>query len=200
MTEREDTSTEVSRAAVPATTRSRPRLWIGAVVVIGVLVLIFVLTHRHRAGGSYAAWGSSSSSDEPVAVSVATVGTGDIEVKLAAIGTITPLATVTVKTQIAGQLQHIAFTEGQLVHAGEFLAQVDPRPYQAVLEQNRGNLRRDEALLADAKLDLARYKDLIKDDAVSAQQLDQQKATVEQYEGTVEADKAQVDAAAVNLG
>jgi len=200
LTEREDTSTEVSRAAVPATTRSRPRLWIGAVVVIGVLVLIFVLTHRHRAGGSYAAWGSSSSSDEPVAVSVATVGTGDIEVKLAAIGTITPLATVTVKTQIAGQLQHIAFTEGQLVHAGEFLAQVDPRPYQAVLEQNRGNLRRDEALLADAKLDLARYKDLIKDDAVSAQQLDQQKATVEQYEGTVEADKAQVDAAAVNLG
>jgi membrane fusion protein, multidrug efflux system len=206
LTERDDTSTEVSRALAPEVTppevgtSPRRKLTWAAIAGVLVLVVIFVLSHRHRASGSYYAFGSSSSSDAPVAVAIATVGTGDIEVRLAAIGTVTPLATVTVKTQIAGQLQRIAFTEGQLVHAGDFLAQVDPRPYEAALEQNRGNLRRDEALLADAKLDLARYKDLIKDDAVSAQQLDQQKATVEQYEGTVEADKAQVDAAAVNLG
>ncbi|MGH8261038.1 MAG: efflux RND transporter periplasmic adaptor subunit, partial [Steroidobacteraceae bacterium] len=116
-----------------------------------------------------------------------------------ALGTVTPLATVTVKTQVNGQLQKIAFKEGQLVHAGEFLAQVDPRPYQASVDQARGNLRRDQALLRDAQLDLKRYEDLIKQDAVSQQQLDSQRALVDQYEGTVEADKGQVSAAAVNL-
>src|SRR6185437_1103641 len=114
-------------------------------------------------------------------------------------GTVTPLATVTVKTQVTGQLQTIAFKEGQLVRKGQFLAQIDPRPYQAALDQAQGNLSRDQALLADAKLDLTRYEDLIKQDAVSGQQLDTQRATVAQYEGAVGADKGQVSAASVNL-
>jgi membrane fusion protein, multidrug efflux system len=209
LTDREREAGEVARAPhatdigpFVANRPSRLRWILIGLAILLALAMVWVLTHRHAGTGAnrYAWNASSSSSDEPVAVAIATVAKGEIPVRIAALGTVTPLATVTVKTQIAGQLQKIAFTEGQLVHEGDFLAQIDPRPYEAVLEQNRGNLRRDEALLVDAKLDLARYKDLIKEDAVSAQQLDQQKATVEQYEGTVEADKAQVAAAAVNLG
>jgi multidrug efflux system membrane fusion protein len=130
---------------------------------------------------------------------VAPVTSGDIQVHIPALGTITPLATVTVKTQISGQLQKIAFKEGQLVHQGDFLAQIDPRPYDAALKQIKGTLRRDQALLLNAQQDLKRYEDLIKDDSVAQQQVDTQRALVQQYEGTVEADQAQVDAAAVNL-
>ncbi|HUI61118.1 MAG TPA: efflux RND transporter periplasmic adaptor subunit, partial [Steroidobacteraceae bacterium] len=173
-----------------------------AVIVIALLLafVIFVVVravHRHKLAQEQA--DAIEQANSIVAVSVARVASGDIQVRIPALGTVTPIATVTVKTQISGQLQRIAFREGQLVQAGEFLAQIDPRPYEAVLEQNKGNLRRDQAQLADAKLDLKRYEDLIKEDAVSGQQLDQQRALVEQYEGTVESDKAQVNAAAVNL-
>jgi multidrug efflux system membrane fusion protein len=106
---------------------------------------------------------------------------------------------VTVKTQISGILQKIAFTEGQLVHQGEMLAQIDPRPYEAAVQQMEGNLRRDQALLADAKLDLKRYEGLVKEDSIAVQQLDTQRALVDQYEGTIESDQGQLQTAKVNL-
>lgn len=135
----------------------------------------------------------------PTAVTTAIVTKEDISVRIPALGTITPLATVTVKTQISGQLQKIAFTEGQTVKSGEFLAQIDPRPYQAALTQAEANLHRDQALLADAKLDLKRYEGLIKEESIAQQQLDTQRALVLQYGGTVEGDQAQVHTAALNL-
>jgi membrane fusion protein, multidrug efflux system len=135
----------------------------------------------------------------PVAVSVATVAPGDITVRIPALGTITPLATVTVRTQINGQLQKIFFTEGQLVKQGDPLALIDPRPYEAALSQMEGNLRRDQALLADAKLDLKRYEELITQDSVSQQQVDTQHALVDQYVGTVASDEAQLRNAKINL-
>jgi multidrug efflux system membrane fusion protein len=135
----------------------------------------------------------------PVAVSVATVASGDILVRIPALGTITPLATVTVKTQISGQLQKIYFTEGQLVKEGDPLALIDPRPYEATLSQYEGNLRRDQALLQDARLDLKRYEELIKEDSVAQQQVDSQRALVDQYIGTVAADEAQIRTARINL-
>lgn len=135
----------------------------------------------------------------PVAVTIATVASGDIEVRIPALGTITPLATVTVKPQVSGILTKIAFQEGQLVKAGQFLAEIDPRPYQAALEQAKGNLRRDQALLADAKLDLQRFEELIKEDSVAQQQLDTQRALVDQYSGTLESDQAAVKTAQINL-
>jgi len=135
----------------------------------------------------------------PVAVAVATVATGDIDVRIPALGTVTPLATVTVRTQIAGTLQKIYFTEGQFVRQGDALAQIDPRPYEAALQQMQGNLKRDQALLADAKLDLKRYEGLVKEDSIAEQQLDTQRALVDQYTGTIESDEGQVNTAKVNL-
>ena len=135
----------------------------------------------------------------PVAVAVAKVASGDITVRIPALGTITPLATVTVKTQISGTLQKVLFTEGQLVKAGDPIALIDPRPYEAALDQAEGNLRRDQALLVDARLDLKRYEDLITQDSVAEQQVDTQRYLVDQYVGTVASDEASVKAAKVNL-
>lgn len=134
-----------------------------------------------------------------VAVSVATAVSGDIQVQIPALGTVTPLATVTVRTQITGTLQKILFTEGQSVHQGDALAQIDPRPYEAALQQMEGNLKRDQALLADARLDLKRYEGLVKEDSIAQQQLDTQRALVDQYAGTLQSDEGQVKTAQVNL-
>jgi multidrug efflux system membrane fusion protein len=138
-------------------------------------------------------------SAQPTPVSVATASSGDIDVRIPALGTVTPLATVTVKTQISGILQKIDFTEGQMVRQGELIAEIDPRPYEAAVQQMQGNLRRDQALLADAKLDLKRYDGLVKEDSIAVQTLDTQRALVDQYEGTILSDEGQLETAKVNL-
>ncbi len=173
---------------------------LAALVVVFVLMILFVrhLQHKQQAPLDAAAK-ARGGKDAPVAVAVATASIGDIQVRIPALGTITPLSTVTVRTQISGILQRIAFTEGQLVHQGDLLAQIDPRPYEAAVQQMRGNLRRDQALLADAKLDLKRYDALVKEDSIAAQQLDTQKALVDQYEGTIESDEGQLNTALTNL-
>jgi multidrug efflux system membrane fusion protein len=177
------------------------RRWVVLIVLaalfIGVILLIRNLQHQQP--GPQGAGPGRGGQNGPVAVSVATVTTGDIQVRVPALGTITPLASVTVRTQISGTLQKIAFTEGQLVHQGDFLAQIDPRPYEAALLQMKGNLRRDRALLADAKLDVKRYEGLVKEDSIAVQTLDTQRALVDQYEGTVESDEAQIKTAELNL-
>jgi multidrug efflux system membrane fusion protein len=132
-------------------------------------------------------------------VSVAAASTGNIQLLVPALGTVTPLATVTIRTQISGILQKISFTEGQLVRRGDLLAQIDPRPYEAAVRQMEGNLKRDQALLADAKLDLKRYEGLVKEDSIAVQQLDTQRALVDQYQGTIESDEGQLQTARVNL-
>jgi multidrug efflux system membrane fusion protein len=104
-----------------------------------------------------------------------------------------------VRTQISGTLQKILFTEGQLVHEGAVIAQIDPRPYEAALQTAQGNLHRDQALLANAQLDLKRYEGLVKEDSIAAQQLDTQRALVDQYSGTIQSDEGQVRTAQVNL-
>jgi membrane fusion protein, multidrug efflux system len=132
-------------------------------------------------------------------VGIAAAENGDIPITLEGLGTVTPLATVTVKTQLNGLLTQIAFTEGQLVKKGDFLAQIDPQIYQAQLEQYQGQLVRDQGLLDDAKLDLARYKKLASQDSIAFQQVDTQEATVKQDEGNVLVDQAQIQTAKVDL-
>ncbi len=135
----------------------------------------------------------------PQPVGVATAAVDDVRVILNALGTVTPLATVTVKTQINGQLQQIAFTEGQMVRKGDFLAQIDPRPYEALLEQYQGQLAHDQGLLKQAQVDLTRYQTLLKQDSISRQQADDQFYLVEQYQGSIRSDQAQIDTQKLNI-
>ncbi|MBX3024190.1 MdtA/MuxA family multidrug efflux RND transporter periplasmic adaptor subunit [bacterium] len=124
---------------------------------------------------------------------------GDLPVTLDGIGTVTPLASVTVRSRVDGQLMRVHFEEGQMVQAGDLLAEIDPRPFQVQLEQAQGQLARDQALLANANVDLARYKRLVAEDSIPHQQLDTQQALVRQYQGVVQADQAQVDNAQLQL-
>lgn len=133
----------------------------------------------------------------PVATAVAR--SGDIDVLINAIGTVTAKNTVTVKPRVDGLLQRIAFREGQLVKAGEVLAEIDPRPFQIALDQANGQLSRDQALLTNAVVDQQRYQMLLAKDSVSRQQLDTQDALVRQYQGAVQSDRAQVDNAKLQL-
>jgi len=151
-----------------------------------------------RAGRQPAVTGRFQSTG-PMPVGTAKVGKGDMPVALSALGTVTPLAMVTVKTQINGQLVDVAFKEGQLVNKGDLLAQIDPRPYQVALAQAEGQLAKDQALLKNAQLDLTRYRTLVAQNSVARQIADTQAALVEQDRGTVQADQALVDTQKLNL-
>jgi len=135
----------------------------------------------------------------PMPVVSAPAATGDVSIIDSGLGTVTPLATVTVRTQIAGQLVSVNYQEGQEVKKGDLLAEVDSRPYVNALNQLQGQLARDQALLNDAKVDLARYGTLVKQDSIARQQYDTQVYLVHQYEGTVMADQAQVENAKLNI-
>jgi len=137
--------------------------------------------------------------DMPQAVGIASVTTGDMPVVLQGLGTVTPLATVTVKSQISGYLTQVQFREGQTVKAGDELARIDSRPYEALLAQYQGQLARDQALLQNSKLDLQRYQTLNRQDSISKQNVDTQAALVKQNEGTVAADQALVDQQKLNI-
>jgi len=176
--------------------RTAPR-W---VVIVGVLVLFALLAWlltpskaaRAPAGGRFAGSG-------PMPVVVASARTGDMPITLIGLGTVTPLATVTVQSQISGQIMRIAFKEGQTVKAGDPLIQIDPRPYQVALEQAEGAQARDKALLANARVDLDRYQTLFAQDSIAEQQLATQRSLVAQDEGNVRTDQGQIDAAKLNL-
>jgi multidrug efflux system membrane fusion protein len=132
-------------------------------------------------------------------VSVATVRTQDVRVLVPAIGNISALNTAVVRVQVSGVLQSVRFQEGQMVKAGQVLAQIDPRSYQIQLAQMQGQLVRDQAQLRNAQLDMERYKDLLAKDSIAKQQVDTQDALVRQLQGTVQTDQAQVDNAKLQL-
>src|ERR1700760_2620766 len=135
----------------------------------------------------------------PMSIVPEAVGRGDIGININALGTVTSLATVTVRTQISGYLMKIDFTEGNEVKKGDLLAEIDPRPYEAALAQAKGNLAKDQATLKGAQVDLTRYQGLAAQNAVPHQTLDTQVALVAQDQGAVEADTAAVKSAEVNL-
>jgi multidrug efflux system membrane fusion protein len=174
----------------------RQRSGLGAwVIVLAVLAAIVALIIWHP-------WGSGGRAPRTMPqspVGIATAGIADMPVIDAGLGTVTPLATVTVQSQIAGILQTIGFKEGQIVHRGDFLAQVDPRPYQALLDQARGTLAHDQGLLAQAQSDFKRYATLNRQDSISRQQVEDQKYLVQQYQGSVAADQGAVQTQLVNL-
>jgi multidrug efflux system membrane fusion protein len=132
-------------------------------------------------------------------VGAAKVGTADIHVVLSGLGTVTPLATITVQTQLNGQLMSVGFKEGQIVQKGDFLAQIDPRPYQVALEQAQGTYDHDKQLLLQAQSDLARYERLKKQDSISQQETVDQEFLVKQDQGTVVEDQGTIDTDKLNL-
>jgi multidrug efflux system membrane fusion protein len=175
--------------------KSRGRAaWVSALVLLVVAGVVWwgrqQITPQQSGGGRNAA---------AMSIVPETVAKGDIDIDLNALGTVTSLATVTVRTQISGYLIRIDFKEGQDVKKGDLLAEIDSRAYEAALAQAKGQLARDEALLRGAQVDLARYQGLAAQNAVPHQTLDTQIALVAQDQGTVEADRGQVKAAEVNL-
>jgi multidrug efflux system membrane fusion protein len=185
----------------PVKSRSRLRGLIIWIIVLGALGWGgWYLWSKHEAQPAGRNGGPGrAGSTAPQPVGAATIDTGNIRIVLNELGTVTSLDTVTVLTQISGQLTQVGYQEGQIVKKGDFLAQIDPRPYQAALEQAQGTLAHDQGLLDQAKADLKRFQTLGRQDSIAQQQLDDQKYLVAQYTGTVQTDQGTVDNAQLNL-
>ncbi|HEX4268197.1 MAG TPA: efflux RND transporter periplasmic adaptor subunit [Steroidobacteraceae bacterium] len=191
-------STSVSDPQQQQASRRRRLAWI-----IGLAVLVvgmgWLIHHRIAAASKPQRSGRAAMMGGPMPVSVGKVGTADVPVVIEALGTVTPLATVQIRPQVTGPLIKIAFSEGQIIKAGELLAEIDPRPYQAALDSAQGQLEKDQAGLAGARIDLARYKRELQEDAVAAQTYTDQIATVHGDEAAVAADQASLETAKLNL-
>ena len=154
---------------------------------------------RGARGGPGGRQGPGGQGGRPLPVVAEDAKTGDMEVYLNSLGTVTALNSVTVRARVDGQLMRVAFTEGQRVRAGEVLAEIDPRPFQVQLTQAEGQMAKDLALLKNARLDVERYAQLFAQDSIARQQLDTQRALVSQYEGTIKADQGAIDNAKLQL-
>jgi membrane fusion protein, multidrug efflux system len=178
--------------------RSRLRAgFIWLVLVASVAGIGWYLWTHHQAAPSGGQGRAGQAPPQPVGA--ATIDKGDTRIMLNELGTVTSLDTVTVLTQISGQLTEVAYKESQVVKKGDFLVQIDPRPYQAALEQAQGTLAHDQGLLDQAKADLQRFVTLGRQDSIAQQQLDDQRYLVQQYTGTVLTDQGTVDNAKLNL-
>ncbi|MEO9206718.1 MAG: efflux RND transporter periplasmic adaptor subunit [Gammaproteobacteria bacterium] len=166
----------------------RPRSWVALLLAV---IVLFSLQHCVD---------SSHKKTAPAELVVlAPVRVSDVPIYISALGNVTPNYTVIVKTQITGQLLRVLFKEGQMVKAGDLLAEIDPRPYEALLAQYEGQLARDQALLVNAELDLKRYSTLWRQDSVAKQTYDTEAAVVKQNEGTVKLDQGLIQGVKVNL-
>ena len=177
-----------------ATPRISRRWLIALVVLLGALLLWWLLPGKPAAKKV-----GNSPWDGPVPVRLTEVGSGDFHIELKALGTVTALNTVNVRSRVDGELVKVFFEEGQLVKAGDLLAQIDPRPYQVALQQAEGTLAQNQAQLKNAEIDLARYQGLYAEDSIAKQTLDTQQVLVGQYRGTVKSNQAAVAEARLNL-
>jgi multidrug efflux system membrane fusion protein len=170
----------------------------GWVWIIVILVLAGGGYYYYKSRGSTEskaapAPGARAAALGPVSVAVTTAMKQDVPYYLSGLGSVTPFNTVTLKSRVDGQLQKVNFQEGQFVHEGDLLAEIDPRPFQVALEQMEGQLARDQATLNDAQVDFGRYDELHKEGVIAQQQVDTQKATVGQLSGAIRADQAMID-------
>ena len=197
--------TSPANAQAPPPSKPKPprraRWLLIALIMLALAAGFFFWFRSHNTPATNSAKGGRGRGGAPAVTPVvaAKAVTGNIGVYVTGLGAITPIYTVTIKSRVDGQLMEVHFKEGDLVKQGDPLIEIDPRPYQAVVTQVEGQLTRDQALLANAKIDLSRYKILSAQDAVPEQQYATQTALVTQYEGAIKNDQGLLDAAKVNV-
>jgi multidrug efflux system membrane fusion protein len=168
-------------------------LWLLAIIVLASGAYYYYKSRPSSESKAAPAPGGRAAALGPVSVAVSPALKQNIPYYLSGLGTVTAFNTVTVKSRVDGELQKVYFKEGQFVHEGDLLAEIDPRPFQVALEQMEGQLSRDQAQLNNARVDFKRYDQLAKEGVIASQQVDTQNATVGQLEGAVRADQAQID-------
>lgn len=202
MTETEASTQETGSSDEPNPTpfAALLRHWkIGLLAVCLLAIGVYIFWTKSGEGRSRAAVQGATASVPAVPVATVAAKTGSIPIYLTGLGSVTPLNTVTVKTQVNGQLISVRYQEGQLVRVGDLLAEIDPRPFQAQLTQFEGQLVRDQALLDNARLDLKRFTVLVEENSIPRQQYDTQVSLVHQLEGTVKSDQGQIEGVKVQL-
>lgn len=168
-------------------------LWILAIIVLAGGAYYYYKTRPSSESKAAPAPGGRAAALGPISVAVMPALKQNVPYYLSGLGSVAAFNTVTVKSRVDGELQKIHFTEGQFVHEGDLLAEIDPRPFQVALEQMEGQLSRDQAQLNNARVDFKRYDQLAKEGVIASQQVDTQNATVGQLEGALRADQAQID-------
>jgi len=199
VTEQQPDSTDPKKTEQHATddsTTRKSRWWVW--LIVAVLILGGIAWWERR-GPDPAAKAGGDAASRPVMVTTASAHQGDIGIYLNALGTVTPVYTVTVTSRVQGEITQVYYREGQMVRKGDPLIEIDPRPYQAALTQVEGQLAHDQAVLTEAKIDLDRYKQALDRNAIAKQQYDDQEQVVLQDEGTVKNDEGQLANAKVNL-
>jgi multidrug efflux system membrane fusion protein len=197
---------DVTQRSAPATVETAPprrRSLLLRIAVVAALAAAAVVAWQkleRSEPSSQQGEDSGRPAQPPQTVRVAAATLGDMPLTIDALGTVTPFETVTARTQIAGNLQEVGFNEGQIVKKGDFIAQIDPRPYEAALAQAQGQLAKDTALLGQAQGDLARFQQLAKQDSISQQQVADQIALVAQDKAAIATDQAMVKTAELNVG
>jgi len=179
----------------PGGKKSHAWVWILLLIAVGVGGALY---YQRQSSGD-ASKAKAAAPPRPVPITTAPAHKGDIGVYVEALGTVTPVYTVTVTSRVQGEIMEVHYKEGQMVHKGDPLLEIDPRPYQAALTQAEGQLAKDQATLAEARIDLDRYKSAFARNAIAQQQVYDQEQTVLQDEGTVKNDEGVVENARVNL-
>lgn len=178
--------------------KKRSFIWVWIVLIL-IVALIGFRVYQNKQAAAQAAKQKAAAAQRGVPISTTTATKGSIGVYINALGTVTPVYTATITSRVDGQINSVNYREGQMVHKGDILLQIDPRPYQAALTQAEGTLAHDEALLAEGRIDLNRYQEAFNRNAIAKQQLDDQVQTVKQVEGTVKNDQGTVAAATTNV-
>ncbi|MFZ1203744.1 MAG: efflux RND transporter periplasmic adaptor subunit [Candidatus Acidiferrales bacterium] len=197
----DDSSTLPPESAKPPRERNpgtKRHGWVWVIVAVLIAAAIFFIYRQYQATQE-AEKSKSNSNERGVPVVVGTATKGDIGVYLQALGTVTPVYTVTVTSRVQGQIMNVFYREGQMVRKGDPLLEIDPRPYEAAVTQTEGQLAHDEAVLSEARIDLDRYQAALSQNAIAQQQVYDQQQAVKQYEGTVKNDQGLLDTAKVNL-
>ena len=192
-------ATDESR--LKATWRAHWRIWLALVVVIAIIAGVIAWAVLSAPANAPAAKGRGGfdPNARPLPVVAAPARKGNIDVRIDALGTVTPRNMVVVHSRVDGQLLGVGFREGQEVKKGEMLAQIDPRPFEVQLTQALGQMARDQAQLKNAQVDLERYRTLLTQDSISKQQVDTQEALVRQYQGAVQSDQGAIDNAKLQI-